>query len=420
MSVFSRTLTASLLALTAATATVAPMVLATGTAEAAMVQVNFTVTSRALTSADLGKTIDISASGISEQAAIDCSSVKLALPGGTDLRNWSTAGCYSGAVHLDTKVTAAMVGKTLSLTGRDQLAVARSNLATAVKIGTETKKAPLTLVRPAVTVTAATRPAPTATATPIAAVSTAPLAPAAASAAGYTKLSFASEFNSLDEIDLTGAGVPGKKWYTDRPFGSKNTKTSDLTIKDGVLTINQTDDDPNIAIVSGSSHTTAGQAFQYGYFESRIRINPADFAGKKGWPSFWMMDADHFRGINNSAWGEIDIMEMYHEEGTAFSNIYTGTLHSHTDTEVDATSGFNSYLTMPEIDWTQFHTFGALWTPGRVTWFIDGKQVLDAPYSKSTNPLLVPQLDGAGRKQNLILGSGINLPMQVDWVRAWN
>ncbi len=149
----------------ACTSSIIPMTLAASTAEAASSLVPFQMTTRTLTTTDLGKKVDIAATGISEQGAIDCSTVKISVPGGKDVRNWSTAGCYTGGVHLDTIVTADMFGKTLVLSGGDRLTVSSTRLNTTVSVGTEVTKRPLRIVQRK-DVSGAAQPIATPTATP--------------------------------------------------------------------------------------------------------------------------------------------------------------------------------------------------------------------------------------------------------------
>ena len=94
------------------------------TAQAAPTPTPFQVSSRTLTSSDIGKTVTLTTAGTSEQGAIDCSSVKIAVPGGADVRNWSTSGCYTGKVNLTTTVTSAKeAGKiNLNTASADELA----------------------------------------------------------------------------------------------------------------------------------------------------------------------------------------------------------------------------------------------------------------------------------------------------------
>ena len=102
------------------------------------------------------------------------------------------------------------------------------------------------------------------------------------------------------------------------------------------------------------------QSFQYGRIEARIRIP----AGAGVWPAFWMLGDD----IDKRPWpacGEFDIMENIGREpsqihgsvhGTGFTGVPLGTVYA-------LPSGRNVAA--------EFHTFGLLWSPGKVQYYVD-------------------------------------------------
>lgn len=258
----------------------------------------------------------------------------------------------------------------------------------------------------------------------------APSAPAPAAAAGYHGLAFNDDFNSLDTIDLTGTGVAGKNWYTDRPFGYGRLNPNDLSVSDGVLTIDQTGDDSNLAISSVSARTRTGQSFQYGYYEARLSFDPANATRSWGYPSFWTISRDHLeRPAAKSVWTEFDIFEAYHWKNQEFEGFFTGSVHEFgTDGRHYMNSGNNTYK-LPGTDWKAFHTYGALWTPGKVTWYFDGRPLLTQTYGANEYPspnyynnLPRGTFDSLSRETNgmaLLLGTARNNPVKVDYVRVW-
>lgn len=102
------------------------------------------------------------------------------------------------------------------------------------------------------------------------------------------------------------------------------------------------------------------QSFQYGRIEARIRIPE----GQGMWPAFWMLGDD----IGRSPWpacGEFDIMENI---GSTPSTLY-GSIHG-----TGFTGGIitNRY-TLPNQEQlgAAFHTYGILWSPKKVQFYID-------------------------------------------------
>jgi beta-glucanase (GH16 family) len=116
---------------------------------------------------------------------------------------------------------------------------------------------------------------------------------------------------------------------------------------------------------SSGKLTTYGKVnFTYGYLEARIK-NPA---GGGTWPAFWMLGQD----IASRAWplcGEIDIMEG---EGNApYTN--WGTAHWANTNPGDHIQGpGNNTVTLSSKLSDNYHTYGMLWTPTSLTWYIDG------------------------------------------------
>lgn len=119
------------------------------------------------------------------------------------------------------------------------------------------------------------------------------------------------------------------------------------------------------------------QSFQYGRLEARIRIP----GGAGIWPAFWMLGDD----IVTRPWpacGEIDIMESI---GAREPGIVHGTLHG-TGFPAAGLTG-RSTLPAPAAFSGGFHTFGAIWSPGRIAFYVD-----DAahPYAAFTTADLPP------------------------------
>jgi beta-glucanase (GH16 family) len=102
---------------------------------------------------------------------------------------------------------------------------------------------------------------------------------------------------------------------------------------------------------------------QYGRVEARIQIP----RGQGIWPAFWMLGAD----LPTNAWpgaGEIDVMENVGSEphrvhGTVHGPGYSGG------------EGLTSTYHHPQ-GWSfadDFHVFAVDWTPGSITWSVDGE-----------------------------------------------
>ena len=110
---------------------------------------------------------------------------------------------------------------------------------------------------------------------------------------------------------------------------------------------------------------TSYDAFEmtHGYVEMRAKLPP----GQGLWPAFWMHPKHYLYEVP-----EIDVMEFLGHQTDRLYNTY----HF-----FDVPAGWN-LVSSPSFpvyadsgDWTEdFHTFGAAWSPGKITWYVDGRE----------------------------------------------
>ncbi len=163
------------------------------------------------------------------------------------------------------------------------------------------------------------------------------------------------------------------------------------------------------------------RSFQYGRIEARIKVP----RGQGMWPAFWLLGDD----IGTSPWpacGEVDIMENI---GKRPDTIY-GSIHGtgFTGTILGSPYQLPDHAAFADA----FHTFGILWSPKKMEFYVDDPR---HPYETRT-PADLPQ--GAvwpfddGKYfvlLNLAVGGGWPGPpdastefpqeMLVDWVRVY-
>lgn len=109
---------------------------------------------------------------------------------------------------------------------------------------------------------------------------------------------------------------------------------------------------------SGMISSRGRFAQRYGYFEMRARWS----AGKGLWPAFWLLPED-------GSWPpEIDVLEAHGDKRNAsFHSLHLSQGRSTT-----------RRAKVP-LDDREFHTFGALWLPDRIDYFVDGLKVATIP-----------------------------------------
>lgn len=252
-------------------------------------------------------------------------------------------------------------------------------------------------------------------------------------------LQFEDDFDSVSTIDFAGTAVAGQgyNWTVKLPFTNSTpvVNTANTTVSNSILTLGQTSDNYNQGIFTGNRGTKSHLAdpFQYGYFEARIKFDPNQVvSGTTGWPSFWSIGATHLMLTNGTRWPELDFFEFAKDTTKASGGVYAASIHDHdktSGTEVDHwNQGYNTVNVNPATrnDW---HLYGCLWQPGSIKWYFDNTlistQLYTAtsqtpPASNGNPPGAYAQLDDAvDGPAAIILGTGKDCPMQVDWVRVW-
>lgn len=157
--------------------------------------------------------------------------------------------------------------------------------------------------------------------------------------------------------------------YVDPRYGGRETTPLGLDpfkIRDGVLSIVASRIPPalkavlfNNEYVSGILTTQSRFSQKYGYFEIRAKIP----VGTGVWPAFWMLADD-------GGWPpEVDIMEG---RGQRPGDIVMTTHWRIPSTQRVHSCGFDFKIADAA---TAFHSYGVLWQPDRITYFIDRKPV---------------------------------------------
>ncbi len=256
-------------------------------------------------------------------------------------------------------------------------------------------------------------------------------APEAAAEAGYTSLVFYDDFDDPSTVDWEGTGEAGYKWYIDRPFGWDPLQEGDVVIADSVATIAPKKSCANWGIATYSTKGDTGAAWTYAYFEARVRISTdmtkADLT-EKGQPAFWSFSKAHTTGKDEGRWGEIDFYEVAFEDDGTFMNTLVTSMHDTREKEeggqhsLSNTNNTHQYFVTDE-----WQTIGCLWTPGSVTWYLDGGYISQTTYSADGMPEPASSTNQEKgcfsildqEEMLVILGSGPCWPMEVDWVRVW-
>jgi beta-glucanase (GH16 family) len=121
---------------------------------------------------------------------------------------------------------------------------------------------------------------------------------------------------------------------------------------------------PNSGSWTSARMTTDGaEPFQYGRAEARM-ILPV---GPGIWPAFWALGTN----ISSVGWptcGEIDYMENVPAQGGLGPTKISSTLHG---LGYSGDKGLPKKYTFPSGDVTGWHTYGAIWSPNMIQFYVD-------------------------------------------------
>lgn len=126
---------------------------------------------------------------------------------------------------------------------------------------------------------------------------------------------------------------------------------------------------------SARMKSQALESFEYGRIEASIKMP----AGQGFWPAFWML-GDNIATVNWPACGEMDIMESI---GKMPSTNY-GSIHG---TGFTGTAIGTAYTLPNNTKFANaFHTFGIIWSPKKLQYYVDSPTNVYATYTPSNLP----------------------------------
>lgn len=201
--------------------------------------------------------------------------------------------------------------------------------------------------------------------------------PPQASAAGFRHLIFDEDFSTF-RMRPDGLSYVGKSGVWTNGLGFFSPAPRQLITWDGpgLLTLSSQQGAGGIInthLRNWPNGTSAGSTlFHYGYFEVSMRL-VGNQTAPSNWGSIWLFSAAHQEIAKNpDEWSEIDMFE------SGFSPAYSAVVHDwHFNGGVFESPGqspayYNWARTLSSVNLTQWHRYGALWQPGKVTYFLDG------------------------------------------------
>jgi beta-glucanase (GH16 family) len=133
---------------------------------------------------------------------------------------------------------------------------------------------------------------------------------------------------------------------------------------------------PSKGVYTSARMKTQGlQSFEYGRIEASIKMPE----GQGFWPAFWML-GDNIATADWPACGEIDIMESV----GSIPSTNVGSIHGTGFTGSMIGTPYN--LPNGQKFGDAFHTFGIIWSPGKMEFYVDSPTNVYVTYTPSSLP----------------------------------
>jgi len=247
----------------------------------------------------------------------------------------------------------------------------------------------------------------------------APIAPP--QAAGYS-LAFSDEFDSLS---LSPNEQGAYTWYDGVYFYNNPAPLANISAANSILSLTwtqaqgQNQASYDTSIETFSTNSLSYHTWRYGYFEVRMKWDVVVGA----WPAIWMVPIQGDSSAPET--GEFDIFEGQGDQPHTFF----GTIHDWKN-GISTSNNPNS-ANLPSVDFSQYHTYGLLWTApaksgqlGQVTWYLDNQALLTAPTPAIVDTqdyfLILAAQEGPNWTAGSMTGVTVSqMSVNVDWVHVW-
>ena len=292
----------------------------------------------------------------------------------------------------------------LTLVGVTAATAAPASTPTATSMGPTAAATPSTTAPTAIATSSTSTSIPTATPT----ATPTPTSTTATGPSGAVPSGIAGSWKTVFSDDFSGSALNTAKWSTGwlapgitKPVNSEEMDCYDpaqVGVSGGTLeltAIQKTETCGSTEPYASGLITSNGKfEFTYGAVEARIYTPAAPDGSIANWPAFWS------DGQSWPADGENDVMEGLGGDAC---------FHFHSP------SGRPGGCASGEYDYTGWHTYGADWEPGSVTYYYDGVRVGQITLGITSAPQYLILDNAVGGGGTTVVPS----TMMVDYVRVW-
>jgi beta-glucanase (GH16 family) len=238
--------------------------------------------------------------------------------------------------------------------------------------------------------------------------------------ASHYQLVFSEDFDTLDlGAADDGSVTQAHVWYEGVWFSSHHVDRGHFKISNSALSLiwSRGQQQPDTTISTFARRNPHFHAWRYGYFEARLKWRPEEGA----WPAVWLIPVEAAAAETPPESGEIDIFEGQGSEPRTFF----GTIHRWNGSQhLASTSSHNRFPLPPNANVSEFHTYGLLWVPGRITWYFDEVPLHSEPtydvFDRQNYGLVVGMQEGSDWKSGNLAGvTASTMTLIVDWIRVW-
>jgi len=185
----------------------------------------------------------------------------------------------------------------------------------------------------------------------------------------------------------------------------------DVFVSDGSLNLEAEHRTVNNMPYTGGVASTYGKFYQtYGYFEANVKVPKGMGVG----PGFSLLAED-------TSWPpEINIFEIPGNFGVGATKVWMTNHYMDGNGNVSFANSEGTWTSSTGLD-AKYHTYGLLWQPGLLVWYVDGVERYRTTVGVPNKPCYIEFVSAVSNSNWTGDPGSTTFPqyMSINWVRAW-